>query len=208
MSRRAAQPSALHRIRCYITDRKSLGGGETERRTLLLACVQRACAAGVDYVQLREGDLAAPDLEKLAAEVVRVARGRAPVLVNARADVALAAGAAGVHLPSGEAALSASEVRTLWLKASPLAPMIGVSCHTLEDVRGAEAQGADFAVFGPVFAKSGVPAPGGLARLEAVCRREHALLPVLALGGVNEENAESCMRAGAAGVAGIRMWQR
>lgn len=198
----------MHMIRCYITDRRSLGGDEAERRTRLLACVERACAAGVDYVQLREKDLAVRDLEKLAAEVVRVASGRARVLVHARADIALAVEADGVHLPSGESALSASEVRTLWMKASSVAPVIGVSCHTLAEVRSAEAQGADFAVFGPVFAKGGVAAEAGLRRLEAVCRREQALMAVLALGGVDETNTELCMRAGAAGVAGITMWQR
>lgn len=190
-------------IRYYITDRETLGGAEA-----LLQAVERECAAGVDWIQLREKNLAARDLEVLASRVLKHMREFEPrpkLLLHSRADVAVAVGADGVHLASGAQALSAGEVRALWPAA-----LIGVSCHELEEVALAEAQGADFAVFGPVFEKSGLPNQHGLERLRDACHRSAAArppLPVLALGGVTAENASLCLEAGAAGVAGIRMFQ-
>ncbi|HEY0565904.1 MAG TPA: thiamine phosphate synthase [Terriglobales bacterium] len=200
-------------IRYYITDRTQLGTTESERTARLLACVRRACAAAVDYVQLREKDLPLGDLERLAREVLRVmGEGeRGPkLLINSRADVALAVGADGVHLPSGVGALPASEVRALWAKVNGVAPVIGVSCHSLDEVLRAEAHGADFAVFGPVFDKKGVGNQNGLELLRDIChspQRARPAMPTLALGGVTEQNAAECMTAGAAGIGGIRMWQ-
>lgn len=177
----------------YITD----GSGDTAR---LLAKISEAIAAGVDHVQLREKDLSARSLEELALRTEnREPRTGFPttrVLINSRADVAQAAGMDGVHLPANE--ISPNDVRSFWRNA-----VIGVSCHSADEVSRAAAEGADFAVFGPVFEKAG-QTPQGLDRLREACRN---LIPVLALGGVTVANAKSCLEAGAAGIAAIRLFQ-
>jgi thiamine-phosphate pyrophosphorylase len=199
----------------YITDRKQFPGPEPRRRELLLAQIAEAARAGVDYIQLREKDLPARELESLAREAVRLVRETRNVncetrlLINSRSDVALAVGADGVHSPSDD--IPASDARAVW--ASALARnskletrnfVIAVSCHTAEEVRLAEAQGADFAVFGPVFEKVGTPLSTGLDALHVACLGH---MPVLALGGVALENARACIAAGAAGIAAIRLFQ-
>jgi thiamine-phosphate pyrophosphorylase len=118
--------------------------------------------------------------------------------VNSRVDVALAAGAHGVHLPSDSIA-----PRT-WRKIVPAGFLIGVSTHSVDDLRAAEREGADFTVFGPVF--SAKPRPVGIDALREAVRT--VSLPVIALGGVTESNAPDCTDAGAAGIAGISMFQR
>lgn len=208
----------------YITDRRQFPGAPAEQRRALLAKITEAARAGVDYIQLREKDLAARDLEALAREAMAALvpptathRPATRLLVNSRADVALATGAGGVHLPAGD--LPASEVRALWHTsgaAARRAPVIAVSCHTAAEVAAAAAHGADFAVFGPVFEKGG-HVENGLERLRAACAGRAAVartegasalpMPVLALGGVTLANAAGCLRAGAAGLAGIRLFQ-
>ncbi len=194
----------------YITDRSQFPGDERSRRRALLAKVAEAARAGVDYIQLREKDLSMRVLESLAREVVAAVRenpSTARLLINSRTDVALAAGADGVHLRSDDVA--AHEVRRM-LKVSAHRPLptshffVVASCHTAADVLRAESEAVDFAVFAPVFGKKNAAQPAGLAALQEACR---ANIPVLALGGVTMENAASCMRAGAAGVAGIRLFQ-
>ncbi|HZR28264.1 MAG TPA: thiamine phosphate synthase, partial [Terriglobales bacterium] len=133
------------------------------------------------------------------------------LLVNSRPDVAIAAGAHGVHLPAND--ISASEARVIFAKAGVVHPVIGVSCHTAAEVALAESHGADFAVFGPVFEKEkdGMKMhAAGLAGLRDACNRPPAAaarMPVLALGGVTLENAAACLACGAAGVAAIRLFQ-
>jgi thiamine-phosphate pyrophosphorylase len=113
-------------------------------------------------------------------------------------DVALAAGAHGVHLPAHS--ITPGAIRGI----VPTGFTIGVSCHSLNEIR--EAREADFIVFGPVFFSPGKPQAVGLAFLaEAVAA---SMVPVFALGGVEESNVQECLNAGAAGVAGIRMFQR
>ena len=204
---------------CYITDRRQFPGSPAQQRERLLAKIAEASRAGVDLVQLREKDLAARDLEVLAREAVATVRenggaNRTRLLINSRVDVAIAAGADGVHLRADD--IAASEARVIFSKAGVHAPMIGVSCHSLSEVRLAESHGANFAVFGPVFEKSGAPGQG-LEALRAVCGKVPArgveaavpagTMPVLALGGVTLENAAACLDAGAAGVAAIRLFQ-
>lgn len=190
----------------YITDRKQFPGPEPRRRELLLARIAEAARAGVDYIQLREKDLPARELESLAREAVRLVRETGNVkretrlLINSRSDVALATSADGVHLPSDD--IPASDARTVW---SPRNVIIAVSCHTAEEVRLAEAQGADFAVFGPVFEKVGTSLSVGLDALHHACLGH---MPVLAIGGVTLENARACVEAGAAGIAAIRLFQQ
>lgn len=196
----------------YITDRKGLAGTDAQQRSRLLVRIGEAARAGVDYIQLREKDLAARDLEPLAREAVRTVRANSAtgkLLINGRADVALASGADGVHLPAGE--LDASEVRALWMQASDRAPVIAVSAHTIEELRAAADQGASFAVLAPIFEKAHTDVrPIGIDALRAACASTppaESGFAVLALGGVTLANAGSCLAASAAGVAGIRLFQ-
>lgn len=201
----------------YITDRRSLAGTEAQQPHKLLAKIGEAARAGVDYIQLREKDLSAHDLERLAREAVRMVRENSVVtrlLINGRADIALASGADGVHLPGDE--LAASEVRVLWVQASDRTPVIAVSAHTVEEVRAAETEGANFAVLAPIFEKANTNVHGiGVDVLRAACAESTPLdnpaqrcFAVFALGGVTLANAADCLTAGAAGIAGIRLFQR
>ncbi len=196
----------------YITDRSQLGGNESTSRRALLAKVTEAARARVDYIQLREKDLSVRELETLAREAVGLVRETSPstrLLINSRTDVALATGADGVHLRSDD--IGPREVRRVVQFSAHQPPvtdhfLVAPSCHTVADVFRAESEKANFAVFAPVFEKKGAAGtpPAGLAALREACR---AKIPVLALGGVTIENAASCLDAGAAGVAGIRLFQ-
>ena len=180
----------------YISDRRQLSGD-------LLTTIRDAGNAEVDWIQIREKDLSSKEIRELTQQAVALSQPGARILVNSRVDIALAAGAAGVHLPSD--ALPASAMR----RVTPPDFLIGVSCHKVEEVRRAEAEGADFAVFGPVFetvSKRRYGPPRGLRMLAEVCRG--ARIPVLALGGVSIENASRCLDAGAAGIAGISLFQQ
>jgi thiamine-phosphate pyrophosphorylase len=191
---------------CYVTDRTQFAGDEAARRESLLNAIARAARAGVDYIQLREKDLPGAALERLArAAQARLAGERARLLLNSRVDVALAAGAAGVHLPSGPEELSPGEARILFTQAGVARPIISVACHSRAASADPRRRGADLILFGPVFAKGARPNPEGLAELRAVCAATKA--PVLAIGGVTAENAARCREAGAAGIAGIRLFQ-
>jgi thiamine-phosphate pyrophosphorylase len=186
-------------LRCYITDRKFLRMGVD-----LVDVIAWNLAAGIDWVQIREKDLAAHDLYELVARAVALPRPRgAKILVNSRVDVALAAGADGAHLPAG------SPSPGIWRDFAPAGFLLGASCHTIEELLVAESQGADYALFGPVFLPRSKPTDlpvVGLEGLAAAARKVR--IPVLALGGISEENAPSCLKAGAAGIAGISMFQR
>ncbi len=195
---------------CYITDRRQFAGSEDDQTRQLLAKIKECAAAGVDFVQLREKDLGSRELEKLAAKAVAAlpANTETRLLVNSRIDVALACGAHGVHLPADD--LSASEARAIWSRVRQNTCMIGVSAHSAGKIALAESHGADFAVFAPVFEKSGDSNPIGLEQLRQACQRSQAAvppMPVLALGGVTLQNAAQCVAAGASGIAGIRLFQ-
>lgn len=173
----------------------------------LLETVRKAAAAGIDWVQIREKDLEARTLADLVRLAVADTRETgASILVNDRLDVALAAGAAGVHL--GETSLPVETVAE-WRRSSGRTHFrIGASCHSFEAASKAERAGADYILFGPVFAtpsKAAFGAPQGIERLGEVCRALR--IPVLAIGGVTIENTASCVAAGAAGVAAIRLFQ-
>lgn len=211
---------ADHCLLYYIADRRQFPGDESTRSRALLAKIAEAARAGVDYVQLREKDLSARELESLTREAVRVIREEerlanrerriaTRLLINSRTDIALAAGADGVHLRSDD--ISARDVRQIIGLAGhrPLTThhfFIAVSCHSSADVFRAESEGAELAVFAPVFEKRDAPGmqPTGCAALREACAGK---IPVLALGGVTLENAASCLGAGAAGIAAIRLFQ-
>ena len=173
--------------------------------------VRRWSHEGVDYVQLREKQMAAGELVKLAVAMLVVLResGSTKLLVNGRPDVAVAAGADGVHLTAQEGELTVAQVREVFEAAGAGTPGISVSCHTLEEVRRAGADGADFILFGPVFEKrvegEMVGEGVGLEKLQEACDAADRM-PVLALGGITWPRAELCIEAGAAGVAGIRLF--
>jgi thiamine-phosphate pyrophosphorylase len=250
---------ADHCLLYYITGRSQFRGDECARRGALLAKVAEAARACVGYIQLREKDLSTRELEMLAREVVAIVRENSSLtrlLINSRTDVALAAGADGVHLRADDVvprearrvleAVGPQRLKPAFFSAAggttevvpfpkptriesvsatcgsralpetmeasahrPLATdhfLVATSCHSNEDVIRAESEGADFAVFAPVFEKNNAPGKqaAGLAALHEACRVK---IPVLALGGVTMENAASCLEAGAAGVAGIRLFQ-
>lgn len=192
-----------------MTDGKSLGAGD--RAGKVLARIRAAVAAGVDWVQIREKDLPARELLALARAAVRAAAearsSKVRVIVNDRLDVALAAGAAGVHL-GGESLPARDVVR--WCRGgnAPANFLVGVSCHALEQACEAEDAGASYVFFGPVFdtpSKRPFGPPQGVSKLAEVCRAVQ--IPVIAIGGINGENGAECLRAGAAGVAAIRLFQ-
>lgn len=197
----------MHAPHVYlITDRRSTAGRP------LRDVVARALAGVADApgprsggpwrvaVQLREKDLGGRALLEEAESLRALTHQRgAALFVNGRVDVALAAGADGVHL--GREGLGVSHVRRLAPGLS-----VGVSTHDVSEIRQAREEGADFAVFGPLFetpSKAGLLAPRGLGGLSEGASQG---LPLVALGGVNLANAADCLRGGAVGVAGIRLF--
>jgi thiamine-phosphate pyrophosphorylase len=164
--------------------------------------VEAAVAVKIDLIQIREKRLTAKVLYQLSTSAAGITHGSATkLLVNDRADIAVAAAADGVHLTSQS--LPAEIVR-LTIGAEFL---IGVSTHSLKEAAAAQLGGSDFVVFGPVFdtpSKKQYGKSVGLAGLREVTS-ELRPFPVLALGGVTLDNAADCIRAGAAGVAAISM---
>lgn len=183
---------------CYITDRLALGSRP------LLPAILAAIEAGVDLIQIREKDLGTRDLLDLIEKTMASARTSATrVVVNDRLDVALAAVAHGVHL--GGQSLPVESVR------AAVRPefCIGVSCHSTEEVWAAEAAGANYALLGPIFetaSKLSYGPPLGLGVLAQAARGTR--MPVFALGGITVERVSACIDAGAAGVAGISIFQQ
>jgi thiamine-phosphate pyrophosphorylase len=214
--------SPLPRLRpvlCYITDRRSPPPA-TPGDTLgaVLRKIGDMAHAGVDWIQIREKDLNGAAAAKLVRESLkRVAAERARehggtrIFINDRLDVAVAEGAGGVHL--AENSVPVETARRLVESVRPGAGfavdfLIGASTHSLERARECARSGADYVLFGPIFAtpsKAAFGAPQGLERLAEVC--DEVKIPVLAVGGITVENAGACLEAGAAGIAAIRLFQ-
>jgi thiamine-phosphate pyrophosphorylase len=182
---------------CYITDRHGLKDGA------LPGFLREAIDAGVTMIQIREKDLGARPLSSVVKDAVAYARGTGTlIMVNDRLDIAWAASAAGVHL--GRCSLPAQSVRAI----VPNGFLVGVSCHSIQDVLDAESAGADYVVLGPIFetpSKVVYGPPLGLSVLSEVAAR--TAIPVYALGGITLDRAIECLEAGAAGIAGIRIFQ-
>jgi thiamine-phosphate pyrophosphorylase len=190
----------------YVTDRKTLPGGSAAG---ILERIRLAAIAKLDFVQIREQDLSTSGLLKMAREAIRIAReiSSTRLIVNDRLDVALAAGASGVHL--GRESLPIAEVVN-WCRVgnAPADFVVGVSCHGAEEARAAENAGANYVFFGPVFdtpSKRSFGPPLGLELLRDVCGAVET--PVIAIGGANESTAADCIKAGARGIAAIRLIQ-
>jgi thiamine-phosphate pyrophosphorylase len=188
---------------CAITDRK----GATQP---LLSLAEGWSTGGVDFIQLREKDLSGAALQSLTREVLaKIDRRRTKLLVNVStpesAGLALAAGAHGVHLAGTPLPGAASSVRNAFRLASPI---ISVPCHSLAEIDVARAEQVDLILFSPVFEKLSVgfsPPGQGLEGLRLACAAARGI-SVLALGGVTAGNAVDCIAAGAAGIAGIRLF--
>jgi len=174
-------------IRYCVTDR---------RHGDVLVCATKAIRDAVDMIQIREKDLPPRDLLDLVSKIRDMAsRTKTRILVNDRLDVALAAGIHGVHLPGN--GLPPGSVRRF-------VEVLGVSIHSLDEGLEAERADADFVVFGPVFDSPGKKAVG----LEPLRKISNVLkIPVLAIGGITPANSNEVVSAGAAGIAGIRLFQ-
>jgi len=175
------------------------------------ARVAALAAMRVEYVQLRAKTLSAGQLLRLAEAFREAVRGsHTKLLVNTRADVAAATGAHGVHLASHHGALTPEQVREVFRRAAQPSPIVSLSCHTVQDVQRARSIQADLLLFGPVFEKrldADLALVGtGTGRLREACHAAGSI-PVLALGGVQGDNTQVCLDAGAAGVAAIRLFR-
>jgi thiamine-phosphate pyrophosphorylase len=169
----------------------------------LLDSIATAAHAGVDLIQIRERALADRALLTLVREAIAATAGTpSRVIVNDRLDIAIAAGAAGVHLPGS--AFAASRARTI----TPPGFLIGRSVHSVDEARETERDGAaDYLIFGTIYPSPSKPPAhtvAGVDRLRLVCSAVG--LPVLAIGGVTVGHAPEIARAGAAGVAGIGLF--
>ncbi|MBI4081104.1 MAG: thiamine phosphate synthase [Candidatus Lambdaproteobacteria bacterium] len=180
-----------------ITDRLA---DRAARRPAPATVLPRLVAAGLRAVQVREKDLSPADLARFCEALLAAlpAGHGCALFLNDRADLALSLGLAGVHLREDSLPLA----RHAPLLRAQL--RYGVSTHSPEGVRAAEAAGAAFATFGPVYetpSKAGYGPPVGLHALEQAAAR--TALPLLALGGVTPARARDCLAAGAWGVAAI-----
>ncbi len=197
-------------LRCAISDGVASGFVNTTQIERLGQQVRRWSIDEIDLIQLREKDLEPRDLFALAGAAMQTLRelhSATKLLINGRADVAIAAGAHGVHVTSHAAELMPEQVRALYAHARLAPPIITASCHTADEIARARNQHVDTILFGPVFEKRAsdklISSGVGLDALAEACRRAHPI-PVLALGGITRQNASACIAAGAAGIAGIR----
>jgi thiamine-phosphate diphosphorylase len=169
-----------------------------------MATIRRVIHSKIDFVQVREKDLSDREAFSLLSRVLGLSRGaNCKVLLNGRADIALAAGAHGVHLPSQ--GLQVRDIKP-WV---PSGFIIGVSVHSLREAGAAVRQGAHYLLLGPIYpteSKLGYGNPLGIKYFRRACSRLR--IPVFGLGGIGPELIQPVLRAGAAGVAGIGLYQK
>ena len=201
-------------IRYAITSRALYPGDEQEKQAAFLKEAFRWIHEGIEFVQLREKDLPAATVAALTRNLlhqINLAASPTRLLINSRPDIALATGAHGVHLSSSPDALSPTQVHKLYASTGRPLPLITIACHTQAEVLHARQEKVDAILFAPVFEKpltNDTKLPGqGLDQLRAACLAATPI-PVYALGGVTDQNAPSCLAAGAAGVAGIRLFHQ
>jgi thiamine-phosphate pyrophosphorylase len=181
-----------------ITDGKTSGANFAGGKAKILNLIKTAVSAKISLIQIREKQLSAKLVYDIASEAARLTRNaETKLLVNDRADIALAAGADGVHLTAQS--LSAEIVR----REFPKNFIIGASAHTIEEAENAKRQTADFVTFSQIFATPNKGASQGIGKLREVCEKLKPF-PVVALGGINETNFAEVLKAGASGFAAIR----
>lgn len=176
----------------------------TEDFARVLRLIEAAVAAKIDLLQIREKQLTGKTLYELALSAARITKGsKTKLLINDRTDVAVSAGADGVHLAT-------SSIRSeIVRQAFGEELLIGASTHSLAEALAARAGGADFVVYGPIFETSSKIEYGEPVGLDGLARISSHLapFPVLALGGITVDRVADCMRAGASGIAAISMLQ-
>lgn len=166
--------------------------------------------SGVDFIQIREKDLAVEELSALTVRIVHAVRSvgsRTRILLNGSAELAIATGCDGVHLTAGLSGSAITDAGTALVRVVP-DPLISVSCHTLPEIERTRDAGATLALFAPVFEKRSdekIVSGQGLDVLTQACRIA-GTMPVFALGGVTARNAQDCVKAGVAGIAAIRLF--
>jgi thiamine-phosphate pyrophosphorylase len=200
-------------LRYAITQRTLFSCDDRDDRLQQAALVRQAArwaAEGIDFIQLREKDLATFDLILLTRKVLEaISPYPTRLLINSNPGVAIATAAHGVHLTAAPNQPTATDIRRRYALANLPEPIITVSCHTLAEIEQACTQPITAILFAPIFEKSisgHQVAPGtGLDRLREACTAA-APTPIYALGGVTPENTPQCIEAGAAGIAGIRLF--
>lgn len=184
-----------------ITEGKATAGNFDKQEKEILSTIELAIEAKVDLIQIREKQISASLVFELASKAVEKAfQTSTKILVNDRADIALAAKADGVHLTSRS--IPTAEIR----RNFPKGFIIGVSTHTIEEAIAARKNGADFVTFSPVFkteSKVKYGSPQGLEKLREVCGKMGEL-PLIALGGIDGQNVAEVFEYGATGFASIR----
>lgn len=169
-----------------------------EKSKSLIRLIASAAAMKIPLIQIREKNLPARMVFDLVSEAAQITSNTATkILINDRADIALAANADGVHLTADS--LSAKVIRENF----PDNFIVGVSAHTFEKAARAERDGADFIAYSPIFPTPGKGAPQGIGRLREICQGLNPF-PVIALGGIDEGNFAEVLAAGASGFAAIR----
>jgi thiamine-phosphate pyrophosphorylase len=197
-------------LRCAITDRTHWPGTEPERQAGLVRQAALWAAEGIELIQLREKDLPTEALTNLAREILKaIGSARTVLLVNSNVDAAVAARARGVHLTLKPGTPTPYEVVLRYAAAGLSQPLITVSCHSSEEIERIRAFKPDAILFAPVFGKivagKTITPAAGLEALTTACHAASPI-PVFALGGVTQGRARLCLDAGAAGIAGIRLF--
>jgi thiamine-phosphate pyrophosphorylase len=197
-------------LRYAITQRTLFSGDESAQQAALVRQTTRWASEGIDFIQLREKDLASFDLILLARKVLEaISPHPTRLLINSNPGVAITTAAHGVHLTAAPNQPTPIDIRRRYALSKLPDPIITVSCHTLAEIERARIQPITAILFAPVFEKSfpgHLSIPGtGLDRLREACAAA-APIPVYSLGGVTPENAPQCLAAGATGVAGIRLF--